>query len=113
MANPIVHWEIAVKDYPKAKEFYLKLFDWNIDDNNPMNYGMVKSEGLGGGLFKAEGDMPNYVTIYVQVDDLQKSLDQAVEMGATAMVPPTPIPGIGNFAMFSDPSGNVIGIFKP
>jgi len=67
---------------------------------------------LGGGLFKAEGDIPNYVTIYVQVDDLQKSLDQAVKMGATAIVPPTPIPGIGNFAMFSDPSGNVIGIFK-
>jgi len=43
MANPIVHWEIAVKDYPKAKAFYSKMFDWNIDDNNPMNYGMVKS----------------------------------------------------------------------
>jgi len=112
MPNPIVHWEIAVKDYLKAKEFYTKLFDWKIDDNNPINYGMVNPGGLGGGICRAEGNIPNYVTLYVQVDDLQQSLDKAVSLGATAVVPPTPIPGIGSFAMFTDPSGNCIGIFK-
>ena len=113
MGNPVVHWEIAAKDYPKAKEFYGKLFDWEIDDNNPMNYGMVKTgDGLCGGLFKAEGDTPNYVAFYVEVDNLQKHLDKAIELGGAQVVPPTPIPGIGAFAMFSDLDGNVIGIFK-
>jgi predicted enzyme related to lactoylglutathione lyase len=112
MPNPVVHWEIAVKDYPKAKEFYAKLFDWQIDDNNPMNYGMVNPGGLGGGLSEAEGEVPNYVTIYIEVNDLQKYLDKAVQLGGTAVVPPTPIPGMGAFAMFTDPSGNCIGIFK-
>ena len=108
MPNPIVHWEIAVKDYPTAKRFYSQLFDWAIDDNNPMNYGMVKSGGVDGGLFPASGKIPNYVTIYVQVDDLQKSLDKAVQ----------PCPPwdsgrrVGAFAMFGDPAGNAVGIFK-
>ena len=112
MPNPIVHWEIAVTDYPKAKQFYSQLFDWTIDDNNPMNYGMVKSGGVDGGLFSTAGKMPNYVTIYVQVDDLQKSLDKAVQLGGKAIVPPTPIPGVGAIAMFTDPSGNMVAIFK-
>lgn len=112
MANPVVHWEIAAKDYPQTKEFYSKLFDWQIDDNNPINYGMTKTGGLDGGLCKAEGHAANYVTIYVQVDDLQQSLDKAVELGGKVCVPPTPIPGMGAFAMFHDPAGNCIGIFK-
>jgi predicted enzyme related to lactoylglutathione lyase len=112
MPHPVVHWEIAVKDYPRAKEFYSKLFDWQIDDDNPMKYGMVNPGGLGGGLFKAEGDVPNYVTIYVEVDDLQKYLDQAVELGGKTIIEPTPIPEMGAFAMFTDPSGNCIGLFK-
>ena len=40
------------------------------------------------------------------------SLDNAVALGGKALVPPTPIPGIGHFAMFSDPAGNNIGMFK-
>ncbi len=42
MAHPVVHWEITAKDAGKMQEFYGKLFDWKIDANNPMNYGMVE-----------------------------------------------------------------------
>ena len=43
MPNPVVHWEIAAKDGPKIQEFLRKLFDWHVDPNNPMNYGMVST----------------------------------------------------------------------
>jgi predicted enzyme related to lactoylglutathione lyase len=39
------------------------------------------------------------------VDDLQAYLDKAVSLGGSVMVPPTPIPNIGAFAMFHDPEG--------
>jgi len=114
MGNPIVHWEIAGENREKLQGFYGSLFDWEIEDMPAMNYGMVKT-GVepGGGIAGTEGKMPPYLTVYVQVDDLQASLDKAVELGAKALVPPTPIPNIGSFAMFSDPEGNVVGIFKP
>ncbi len=114
MAHPVVHWEIAAKDAGKLREFYAKLFDWrvNVDQGG---YAMVEpggEGGIGGGIMQAQGDVPSYVTVYVQVDDLQSYLDRAVSLGGTAVVPPTPIPGIGAFAMFLDPEQHLIGLFK-
>ncbi len=44
MPNPVAHWEIAVKDAEQARKFYSTLFEWNIDFNNPLNYGMINTE---------------------------------------------------------------------
>jgi len=115
MAHPVVHFEIAGKDGKKLQEFYGKLFDWKIEVDPAMNYGMVDTGGEGGingGVFQAQAEMPPYLTFYVQVDDLQAYLDRAVSLGGSVMVPPTPIPNIGAFAMFHDPEGNLVGLFK-
>ena len=73
MGNPAVHWEICAKNPQKAVEFYGKLFDWDIEYMDNLNYWMcnVSKGGIGGGIFKAEGEMPSYVTIYIKVDDVQ------------------------------------------
>jgi hypothetical protein len=55
-------------------------------------------------------DMPAYVTVYVAVDDLRATLDRAAELGGKAVIEPTAIPGVGAFALFQDPAGNVVGI---
>ena len=92
---------------------YAKLFDWKIDANNPMDYGLVETGGEGGidgGIMATEGDTPPYLTFYVQVDDLQAYLDKAESLGGQTVVPPTPIPNVGSFAHFRDPAGNVIGL---
>lgn len=57
--------------------------------------------------------MPSYVTIYVAVDDLEATLAKAKDLGGTSIVPPTPIPGVGAFAMFQDREGNAIGLLRP
>ena len=52
--------------------------------------------------------------IYVQVDDLQASLEKAESHGGQTLVPPRPIPsGMGSFALFLDPNGNCIGLYQP
>jgi len=114
MAHPVVHFEIAGKDGTKLQEFYRKLFDWKIEVDPAMNYGMVDTggEGINGGVFQAPAEAPAYLTFYIQVDDLQAYLDKAVSLGGSVIVPPTPIPNIGAFAMFNDPEGNLLGLFK-
>ncbi|MFQ6019540.1 MAG: VOC family protein [Dehalococcoidia bacterium] len=118
MGQPVVHWEICAKDGKKMQEFYANLFDWKIDANNPMNYGMADTGGQGGingGIFQKQGDMPDmppYVTFYVQVDDLQAYLNKAESMGGKTIVPPCPIPDAGSFALFHDPEGHLVGLFK-
>jgi hypothetical protein len=50
MANPVVHFEIVGKDQEALKDVYRQTFDWEIDSNNPVNYGMVNTGvGIGGG----------------------------------------------------------------
>jgi len=114
MASPVVHWEIGGRDAAKLEAFYSKLFGWNINTENP-EYGMVdpgSDGGIGGGIMQAHGDVPPYVTIYVHVEDLAASLAKAGELGGVTIKPPEPIPGVGSFALFQDPEGNVIGLLS-
>ncbi len=115
MAHPVVHFEIAGKDGKRLQEFYRALFDWKIEVDPALSYGMVETGGEGGingGIFAAQGEMPPYLTVYVQVDDLQACLEKAVSLGGKTVVGPTPIPNVGSFAMFHDPEGNLVGLFK-
>ncbi|MDF1544408.1 MAG: VOC family protein [bacterium] len=114
MAQPVVHFEIMGKDGVKTREFYGKLFDWDFQVMEGMDYGLVKAAGEGsiGGGVGANPNSPPGLTFYIQVDDLQASLDKAESLGGKMLVPPTPIPGTGSFAMFADPDGNAVGLFK-
>lgn len=113
MPNPVVHFEILGKDGQKTQQYYASLFDWKIDANNPMAYGLVSNggEGIDGAVAKAEGGPP-MVTFYVQVDDPQKYLDKAIAMGGKLVMPVTEIPNMVTMCQFADPDGNVVGIVK-
>ena len=50
--------------------------------------------------------------IYMQVDDIDRYLARAQELGGTPLVPPTDLPGdFGRFAIFADPDGNPVGLW--
>jgi predicted enzyme related to lactoylglutathione lyase len=114
MGQPVVHWEITGKNGTQLQEFYAQLFDWQIDADNPYQYGLVDTQsdqGINGGI--ATANEPNSrVTIYVQVADLQATLDKAESLGGKTLMPPMEIPGAVTMALFSDPDGNVTGLIK-
>ena len=112
MANPVIHWEVIGKDGKKLQDFFAALFDWKVDANNPMNYGMVEAgeRGIGGGV--GAGDGQSHVTFYVQVSDLKTYLDKAESLGGTTTMPPMAVPGGPELAMFTDPEGHLIGLVK-
>src|SRR5215217_7753555 len=45
MGQPVVHFEIIGTDGSGLQRYYSELFGWDIDADNPMNYGMVGREG--------------------------------------------------------------------
>jgi len=122
MVKPVVHFEIWSYEHTKLGEFYSKLFEWKVDFNNPMDYGVVDAggaatggkAGINGGIMKPKpGGIPaSHLTFYVQVEDLQGTLDKAASLGGETVVPPTPIPGVGKMALLKDPEGNVVGLFS-
>ena len=120
-AAPVVWFEIVGKDAKKLQNFYGKLFDWKINADNPMNYGMVDAVAngaevgkgsIGGGVGAAQPGAPGYVTFYVQVNDLDAYLKKVESMGGKTVVPITEIPNMVTFALFKDPEGNMVGIVK-
>lgn len=114
MGAPVIHFEIGCKDANKNSKFYTELFGWETEPYGAAVMVDTKAEGGIRGHFNQLGHPPhNYVTIYAQVDDVQKYLDRATKLGGKAIVPVTEVPQMGWFAWFSDPEGNVIGLWKP
>ena len=112
MKRPVVHWEIGGRDLDRTNDFYRELFGWEATGADA-DYRLVElGEGIGGGLMRCRDGMPPYVTIYVAVDDLDEALAHVKDLGGTPLVPPTPIPGVGAFALFQDPDGNTIGLLR-
>ncbi|HEY8691681.1 MAG TPA: VOC family protein [Chloroflexota bacterium] len=111
MGAPVMHFEIVGKDAKKLQDFYGSLFDWKIDADNPMNYGMVDNAGKGinGGVGPSQSGQP-WCGFYVGVDNLQAALDKAASLGGKTIMPPMDVPGGPSIAVFADPEGNQIGL---
>ena len=112
--HPIVHIEISANDRQAASKFYADLFGWQVEQMPEMNYATFETgDGVGGGFSPiGENNPVGSVIVYVDTDDINASLDQVVKLGGKVVVPQTEIPGMGWFAMFSDPTGNRLGLFK-
>jgi predicted enzyme related to lactoylglutathione lyase len=104
--RPVVHWEIEAQDPERLREFYGELFHWEIGDG-PI---MTVSPGLGapeagpGGHIRA-GDRSR-VNLYVQVRDVNESLERARSLGGSVSIEPFDVPGGPRLAGIKDPEDN-------
>ena len=114
MGQPVIHFEIGCRDIANTESFYTKLFGWQT---RPAGPGVtIDTEGAGGinGHFTSLGHEPHhYVTIYIQVDDLQAYLSKAERLGGKTLIPPIELPDGRHFAWLADPDGNMIGLLTP
>lgn len=116
MGQPVVHFEIGGTKSNELREFYRKAFDWKIQMHEEMQYGLVSPEGdgsIGGGIGQSPEHTGPYVTFYIQSKDLDVDLKRIESFGGKTVLKPTPIPGTGSMALFADPEGNTLGLFKP
>ncbi|HEV8147388.1 MAG TPA: VOC family protein [Bryobacteraceae bacterium] len=112
MGRPVVHFEIGCRDKARTGEFFSKLFGWQIQATGPAhNINTGSGQGIQGHITALGHEPQHYTTFYVEVEDVQASLDKAKELGGKALVGPIAIP-TGTFAWFSDPDGNMIGLIK-
>lgn len=108
----VVHWEVQALDPIGQQRFFAELFGWNVDANNPQNYGMVNPAGPGsiGGGIGATTDEPRAM-FYIQVPSIVDTLDKAATIGGATVMPRTDI-GMIVMAQFRDPEGNIIGLVE-
>ena len=122
----VVHFEIPAENLGRAKNFYGSVFGWELV-TMPMPGGeyttvmttpvdeqtQVPTEpgGINGGLMQRDERTPSpVITIDVEaIDDALKVIEAG---GGTTVTPRTAIPGMGAFAYFKDPEGNVLGLWE-
>ncbi len=115
MANKIVYLEFMGPDGPGMKKFYEETFGWTAAAVPGFgDYYTVEAEdaGVGAGVGQGSEEMPAYLTAYIEVDSIDDHLARIESAGGSTVVPRTVIPDTVTFAMFTDPSGNVVGLVE-
>jgi len=107
--NLIQHIEWTTRDAQRLREFYGRIFDWKFREAMP-NYTLI--EGLGGIFDAPDPQMPIVITPYVNVRDLGETEAKVTTAGGRIHKSRQEVPGMGWFTLFSDPDGNVIGLWQ-
>ena len=118
MANPFVHVELNTPDPVKAKSFYSKLFEWDLEDLSNSSvpdgeYTMIKvGKGTGGGIMKQVPHGPLGWLAYVQVEDIRDATTKAKSLGGVVMKDVEEVMGMGWLSIIQDPTGALLGLWQ-
>jgi predicted enzyme related to lactoylglutathione lyase len=125
--DKVVHFEIPVDQLDRAKDFYGSVFGWQLHTMSMGEGGdytiamttpvdeqtqvPTDAGAINGGLMTRTSDLPAPV-ITIGVDAIDDALQQVEANGGTTLTPRTAIEGMGAFAYFTDPEGNVMGLWE-
>jgi predicted enzyme related to lactoylglutathione lyase len=110
--------ELATRDTETAAAFYAAVFGWQprTDDMGGTPYtSFMLGEEAAGGMMAIQpewGEVPPHWLVYFAVEDCDRTVAQARDLGASVLVEATTIPEVGRFAMIQDPQGAVFGVIK-
>ena len=110
----VVHFEIPADDVGRAKTFYSKLFGWEIKEIPNMDYWIITTSGekaVGGGMMKRQNSA-QAITNYIDVPCVDKFSAEVERLGGKVVLPKTPVPGMGYFAICLDTENNAFGIWE-
>lgn len=118
-SNPVVYFEIPVRDIDRSIRFYKSVFHFdflkeNIDNNEMALFPFAnESSGISGALAKGEIYKPTKdgVVIYFKTDNIDETLKLAITYGGKVLYPVTDN-GIGLVAEFEDTEGNRIALYQ-
>src|SRR3712207_1879652 len=124
--SKVVHFEIPAEDLDRAKNFYSSVFGWKLE-TMPVPGGEYTSVvttpvdeqtqlptepgAINGGMMQRDEQIPTPV-ITIDVDGIDDALTDVEANGGTTVMPRTAIPGMGAYAYFKDPEGNLLGLWE-
>ena len=125
--NPVVHFEMPYDVRERMAKFYESAFGWQTqmlgeemgnyvlaittetDENGPKKPGAIN----GGFYAKCSDCTAQYPSVVIAVDDIKGSIKKVAEAGANLLGEPMDIPGVGQYASFTDTEGNRVGMLQP
>jgi predicted enzyme related to lactoylglutathione lyase len=125
VTNPhgnFIWYELLTPDPDAAKQFYDAVVGWDIEPapSGEMDYRMITipKGGNVGGVMRLSPEMaelgarPIWLG-YVGVNDVDAMVASIEHVGGKTLMPAHDLPGVGRFAMITDPQGAPFYIMKP
>jgi predicted enzyme related to lactoylglutathione lyase len=125
--HTIFHFEIPAYDIERLRRFYTQLLGWKIEkvpggvqewteywniETVPVDEkGKLVRSGINGSMIKRVSPEHKPVN-YIYVDSVDECCQKIEELGGKIIDPKKELPGIGWWALLSDPEGNEFGIFE-
>ena len=121
--DKVVHFELPMDDADRAHAFYREAFGWQLNSMPGMGYTLVTTTptddngrpseigGINGGMLARQGPITAPI-ITIGVEDIDASLNRVEELGGKVAIGRQAVGDMGYSAYFTDPEGNVIGLWQ-
>ncbi len=116
----VVHFEIPFDELTRAKKFYEELFGWKIEPfegKAEAEYLMIETTdndgepGVCGGMLPRQAPQ-HTITNYISVPSIEESVAKVQSLGGKVVMPKTPVPNHGYFAVCLDTENNAFGLWE-
>lgn len=111
--------ELLTGDREGAKRFYGEVFDWAFEDmempTGPYTVAQVGDGPVAGVMDRPQempDDIPDHWLSYFAVEDTDAVVAAAAEAGATVLLEPTTVEGVGRIATLADPQGAPFSVMQ-
>ncbi|NUR97362.1 MAG: VOC family protein [Kribbellaceae bacterium] len=109
----IIHVEIVAEDHDRAAEFYREVFGWEVTPAPvPDDYLLARTgpgEGIDGAIMSNRYQSQQTIA-WLEVDDLEATLEAARAAGGTPVGEIQELPGVGRLSYLRDTEGVLIGV---
>ena len=110
--------DLSSSDPGASRDFYAKLFGWQVEVNPDPLYGGYAVAKVGGkdvaGIGpKMMAEAPTAWNIYIGTDDADALAGKVKAAGGNVVAPPMAVGEQGRMAVFQDPSGAYISAWEP
>lgn len=119
----VVHFEIPADDEDRARNFYHSNFGWSLQVIPESEYSLAQTSGeqpgsadvpptsINGGIYRRNAGLSS-VVVTIEVADIDAALQSINDSGGSTLRGKMEVPGSGWNAYFTDPEGNVIGLWQ-
>jgi predicted enzyme related to lactoylglutathione lyase len=104
--------DLGVDDFDRAREFYGRLFGWQIEPGAEEFGGYTSAMREGRAVAGLAPKMDPGQTAYLASDDVVETLRRVTEAGGTVLMDAMPVADFGTMALVSDPGGAVVGFWQ-
>lgn len=118
IANKPAWVDLGTKDAAGAREFYSKVFGWDIHVSPDPQYGgygraLIDGKDVAGIGPTMSPDQPSAWAVYIGTDDADALAQKVVAAGGQVVMPAFDVGDQGRMAVFADPGGAVISTWQP